>query len=79
MRRKVMTPSSFLLLVLALCLRSGQAFLSHSKLSGQYVLRLVISQLRTEESHIHPFWQLARQTLKAVQAETTPGFEQRQG
>ena len=59
--------------------RSGQAFLSHTKLSGRYVLRLVISQLRTEESHIHSFWQLAQQTLKAVQAETTPGFEQWQG
>lgn len=43
---------------------SGRAFLSHTKLSGRYVLRLVISQLRTEESHVNQLWQLAQEILK---------------
>lgn len=45
---------------------SGQAFLSHTKLSGRYVLRLVISQLRTEASHVHHVWQLAQRALQAL-------------
>lgn len=47
--------------------RSGQAFLSHTKLSGRYVLRLVISQLRTEETHVRQVWQLAQRTLQTLQ------------
>ena len=31
---------------------TGRAFLSHTRLRGKYVLRLVISQLRTEERHV---------------------------
>ncbi len=47
----------------------GQAFLSHTKLSGRYVLRLVISQLRTEDAHVHQVWQFMQRTLKTLQAE----------
>jgi aromatic-L-amino-acid decarboxylase len=45
---------------------SGQAFLSHTKLSGRYVLRLVISQLRTEDAHVHQFWLLTQESLRKV-------------
>ncbi|HMZ18901.1 MAG TPA: pyridoxal-dependent decarboxylase [Blastocatellia bacterium] len=48
--------------------RSGPAFLSHTKLSGRYVLRLVISQLRTEETHVHQVRQLMQRTLRTLQA-----------
>jgi aromatic-L-amino-acid decarboxylase len=49
---------------------SGQAFLSHTKLSGRYVLRLVISHLRTEEMHVNQVWQLAQQALRTVHQRT---------
>jgi aromatic-L-amino-acid decarboxylase len=45
---------------------SGRAFLSHTKLSGRYVLRLVISQLRTEETHVNQVWRLAQQALQTI-------------
>jgi aromatic-L-amino-acid decarboxylase len=49
---------------------SGQAFLSHTKLSGRYVLRLVISHLRTEETHVNQVWQLAQQALRTIRQHT---------
>jgi aromatic-L-amino-acid/L-tryptophan decarboxylase len=41
--------------------RSGEAFLSHTRLSGRYVLRLAIGNLRTEERHIARAWDLIRE------------------
>lgn len=38
--------------------RSGEIFLSHTRLGGQYVLRLAIGNLRTTESHVGRAWQL---------------------
>jgi aromatic-L-amino-acid decarboxylase len=38
--------------------RSGDAFLSHTKLEGRYVMRLAVGNLRTEERHIRRAWQL---------------------
>jgi aromatic-L-amino-acid/L-tryptophan decarboxylase len=37
---------------------SGEAFLSHTKLDGRYVLRLAIGNLRTEQRHIQRAWTL---------------------
>ena len=50
---------------------SGEAFLSHTKLDGRYVLRLAIGNIRTEERHVARAWELlraaARRTPVAMQ------------
>lgn len=38
--------------------RSGQVFLSHTKLRGVYVLRVAIGNLRTEQRHLDLAWEL---------------------
>ena len=40
---------------------SGDAYLSHTKLNGRYVLRLAIGNIRTEEAHIARAWTLLRE------------------
>jgi aromatic-L-amino-acid decarboxylase len=40
--------------------RSGEVFLSHTRLRGQYVLRLAVGNLRTTERHIARAWELLR-------------------
>ena len=37
---------------------SGEAFLSHTKLDGRYVLRLAIGNIRTEQRHVRRAWEL---------------------
>jgi aromatic-L-amino-acid/L-tryptophan decarboxylase len=37
---------------------SGEAFLSHTKLDGRYVLRLAIGNIRTRERHVRRAWAL---------------------
>jgi aromatic-L-amino-acid decarboxylase len=37
---------------------SGEAYLSHTKLDGRYVLRLAIGNIRTEEAHVARAWEL---------------------
>jgi len=38
--------------------RSGEVFLSHTKLNGRYAFRLAIGHLRTTEQHIRRAWEL---------------------
>jgi aromatic-L-amino-acid/L-tryptophan decarboxylase len=40
---------------------SGEAYLSHTKLNGRYVLRLAIGNIRTEERHVARAWELLRE------------------
>ena len=40
---------------------SGEVFLSHTRLNGQYVLRLAIGNLRTTEAHVARAWTLLQQ------------------
>jgi aromatic-L-amino-acid decarboxylase len=37
---------------------SGEAFLSHTKLDGRYVLRLAVGHIRTTERHVRRAWEL---------------------
>ncbi len=37
---------------------SGEAFLSHTKLDGRYVLRLAVGHIRTEARHVRRAWEL---------------------
>ena len=39
---------------------SGEAYLSHTRLNGAYVLRLAIGNIRTEEQHVARAWELLR-------------------
>jgi aromatic-L-amino-acid decarboxylase len=48
---------------------AGPVMLSHSKLQGRYVLRVVIGNLRTTERHVHAVWDLVRETAAALSAE----------
>jgi aromatic-L-amino-acid decarboxylase len=41
--------------------RSGEAFLSHTKLDGRYVIRLAVGNIRTEERHVRRAWELLAQ------------------
>ena len=43
---------------------TGDVFLSHTKLNGQFVLRLAIGHIRTTERHVARAWELL-QTLLA--------------
>jgi aromatic-L-amino-acid decarboxylase len=45
---------------------TGRAFLSHTKLGGRYALRLVVSQVRTQEHHLQQVWQLVVETLGSL-------------
>ncbi len=51
---------------------SGEAFLTHTRLAGAYVMRLSIGQTTTEQRHVDRVWQLIQDTARAVAAETTP-------
>jgi aromatic-L-amino-acid decarboxylase len=37
---------------------SGEAFLSHTRLGGRYVIRLAIGNIRTERRHVARAWEL---------------------
>jgi aromatic-L-amino-acid decarboxylase len=37
---------------------TGEVFLSHTRLRGQFVLRLAIGHLRTTETHVARAWAL---------------------
>ena len=40
--------------------RSGEVFLSHTRLGGRFVIRVALGHLRTEERHVARAWQLLR-------------------
>lgn len=44
--------------------RSGEVFLSHTKLNGEYVIRLAIGHLKTEERHVGRAWDLLRESCR---------------
>jgi aromatic-L-amino-acid/L-tryptophan decarboxylase len=45
---------------------SGEAYLSHTKLDGRYVLRLAIGNIRTEERHVARAWALLKEAAQAT-------------
>jgi aromatic-L-amino-acid decarboxylase len=46
--------------------QSGEAFLSHTKLDGRYVLRLAIGNIKTEERHVRRAWELLSAAAKTA-------------
>jgi aromatic-L-amino-acid decarboxylase len=45
--------------------RSGEAFLSHTKLDGRYVIRIAIGNIRTTEAHVARAWALLQEAAGA--------------
>ncbi len=43
---------------------TGEAYLSHTKLSGRFALRLVVSHLRTNETHVARVWEILQEQLR---------------
>ncbi len=48
---------------------SGQIFLTHTKLNGRYVLRMVIGQTNVEQRHVDKAWELVQSSKFKVQSE----------
>jgi aromatic-L-amino-acid decarboxylase len=45
---------------------SGKLYLTHTKLNGDYTLRLVIGQTNMEKSHVDRAWEQIKQTAKII-------------
>ena len=41
--------------------RSGEIFLSHTRLGGRFTIRLSVGNLRTEPRHVERAWELLRE------------------
>ncbi len=50
--------------ILAIVNASGQVFLSHTTVNGNYALRLAVGHIRTTEEHVSKAWALLRKALK---------------
>ena len=50
--------------------RSGEIFISHTKLDGRYALRLAVGNLRTTERHVRRAWELIKEKGKELRIET---------
>ncbi|MBN2571921.1 MAG: amino acid decarboxylase, partial [Ignavibacteriales bacterium] len=46
--------------------KTGEIFITHTKLNDTFVLRLVISGLRTEERHVRKGWEILKDKLKEI-------------
>ncbi len=51
--------------------RTGEIFLSHTRLDGKYVLRLAIGNLHTTEAHVARAWALLQQKAHELQLTST--------
>jgi aromatic-L-amino-acid decarboxylase len=43
--------------------KTGKIFLSHTKLNGNFVIRLVVSGIRTEEKHVLEAWEIIKSVI----------------
>jgi aromatic-L-amino-acid decarboxylase len=48
--------------------RTGEVFLSHTRLRGRFTIRLAIGNLRTERRHVERAWELLRAAGEEVLA-----------
>jgi aromatic-L-amino-acid decarboxylase len=49
--------------------RSGEVFLSHTRLGGRFAIRVAIGNLRTERRHVERAWEVLREASRTVGAE----------
>ena len=52
--------------------RSGEVFVSHTRLNNRYVIRLAIGNLRTTEQHVRRAWELIRGVASGSDPGLTP-------
>jgi aromatic-L-amino-acid decarboxylase len=52
--------------------RTGEVFLSHTKLNGKFTLRLAIGNLGTTEAHVRRAWELLQEHAARLDAELRP-------
>jgi aromatic-L-amino-acid decarboxylase len=57
--------------------RSGELYLSHTKLNGKMVLRFSVAQTTTEERHVEQAWQAIRREASGLQARKLSAADQR--
>ena len=50
--------------------RSGEVFLSHTRLDGRFTIRVAIGNPRTESRHVERVWELLREAAATVEATT---------
>ena len=48
--------------------RTGEVFLSHTKLNGRFAIRLAVGNLRTEARHVERAWELLQAAATEVDA-----------
>ena len=48
--------------------RTGEVFLSHTRLDGRFTIRVAIGNLRTEARHVERTWALLREAAAAIEA-----------
>jgi len=48
--------------------RSGELYLTHTRLDGKYTLRMVIAQTHVEDRHVEQAWEVIRHTAKDIHA-----------
>jgi aromatic-L-amino-acid decarboxylase len=48
--------------------RTGETFLSHTRLDGKFTIRLAVGNLRTEERHVERAWELLRREAAKLSA-----------
>jgi aromatic-L-amino-acid decarboxylase len=46
--------------------RTGEVFLSHTRLNGRFTIRLAVGNLRTEARHVERAWELLRAAAAAA-------------
>lgn len=46
--------------------KSGQIYITHTKLDGKYTLRMVIAQTHVEDRHVEQAWEVIRKKAKAL-------------
>jgi aromatic-L-amino-acid decarboxylase len=49
---------------------TGEIFISHTRLGGQYALRLAIGNLHTTQSHVARAWQLIREHARLIRSHS---------
>jgi aromatic-L-amino-acid/L-tryptophan decarboxylase len=49
--------------------RTGEVFLSHTRLDGRFVIRVAIGNIRTERRHVERAWELLRDAARLVEAD----------
>jgi aromatic-L-amino-acid decarboxylase len=53
--------------IMAAVNRTGEVFLSHTKLCGRFTIRLAVGSLRTERRHVERAWELLRAAAEEVE------------